>query len=180
MTRLQLDVYTDNEAYKAAHGGSDMPSYDKARPWNCVWKRMLADDAWWQKEVRWPGLLLTTRSASVLSLVDGDAPIAGGGRQPPSRDTPNAKRPTPATRATGSHSVNRGGAGLCASFNNGSCTKASAGNTCPHDNTLKHQCSNCLQTGHPAVRCPNNAATNNRKRRPKGKGKGKGKKNKQE
>lgn len=48
LMRLHLDVYIANERHKTnpSTKDHDMPSYDPARPWVSVWRRMLNDEAW--------------------------------------------------------------------------------------------------------------------------------------
>ena len=64
--------------------------------------------------------------------------IEGPGACPP------APTPVGVGGADTAYAQNRAGGRLCPGWNNGTCRKAGPGNTCKHDRSLKHQCSNCL------------------------------------
>ena len=144
--RIGVKMHNADPAVAKAHG------YDDATPWRYVWKKMSTDSEWWSREVSENCILLLTKTASLASLLDGDATIAGAGgslasqglpthedrkrgRSPDGRPPPTAKdwgqqRPPPRstarahnTTSDGSMTTNRRGVGLCNEFQAGGCTE---------------------------------------------------------
>jgi len=168
----------------------DGQTYDSAKPWDFIFRKMASEFEFWKYMVEDNALLIMSRSVSLSSSITGEAPIASQQVEhvagpvfqefhpniSPSPGNPAPKRQARSrsirlppnlrnysTDASGRHTANRQGRALCSDFQVGRCT----GHTCSVDSSLAHQCSICLDNKHGASRCSQNPS-------PKGKGKGKG------
>eukprot|EP00971_Amphidinium_carterae_P332583 6466805-Amphidinium_carterae.1 len=59
--------------------GGKSPMFDEARPWNFVFRQAANDEAFWQKELVEPAMLVLSRSAALKNVVTGESPTLGLG-----------------------------------------------------------------------------------------------------
>eukprot|EP00439_Symbiodinium_sp_Y106_P066340 s1806_g10.t2 len=161
---------------------------DLKRPWDFIWRQLVDDYSFWQREVIEPALQLAVRSTSLHQVVEQDAPVATGANSltaVPSRPAfienplpkPSPKRP----RVERMHKVgddgflthNRRGTELCRGYQSGECTECDQRGFCKRNNRLRHQCAKCLSDFHGAKDCTLAAPKQPRANHGKGRG-GKG------
>ena len=75
MNRLHVGVLKAHEATTAKNADADT-GYDPDRPWNAVFRAVLHDRDWWDKEVSRPGLQISARIRTLSSCIGGDAPTS--------------------------------------------------------------------------------------------------------
>ena len=200
--RINRQAYAElSEACSANNGmvPTNWP-YDYQRPWNYVfWKVLKQEQAqWWNQELEYPSLLITTARVSVGDVLGGDALVAQnrGGESPTGLDVqhtvvPDAvgagvvRRREPGARpkkekyhnvSNGVYTTSRNGTPLCAAFNTeAGCSAPTYGQWCPRSSNAMHLCNKCLQPNHNSLRC-SQAEITGPPRGPAGNGKGKGKK----
>ena len=145
--------------------------FDVNRPWDWSFHEVLADGAFWKRELEEPALLVLSHAGALASMVDGDALTAGGSKPAAAAPHPHAGAPHAAGRsaakvpaqkrfrehqvdANGRLSHNRKGSRLCTAFQSGQCS--TSGFVC-HDGST-HQCNKCLAPGHGGDSCTQPAA----------------------
>lgn len=167
MERTRRVLHAAHEEAVTAGGTTD---YDDSRPWNSVFRRVVADEAYWRDQMAQPALLVLTKIAGMNEVVGPDTSINAASSSAPSRETeprparmaqqPAGIRPRNSNRTGrrhqtegGKYTTNRTGYGLCGAFNEGTCAEAHQGIWCPKSNNLVRQCDRCLGA-HPSSRCP--------------------------
>ena len=161
---------------------------DLKRPWDFIWRQLVDDYSFWQREVIEPALQLAVRSTSLHQVVEQDAPVATGANSltaVPSRpafiENPLPKLSPKRPRVERMHKVgddgflthNRRGTELCRGYQSGECTECDQRGFCKRNNRLRHQCAKCLSDFHGAKDCTLAAPKQPRANHGKGRG-GKG------
>ena len=186
MERVRRNLQSAHEDAVARGSSTD---YDDARPWNLVFRRVVADESFWRDQVVEPALLVLTRVTGLGEVIQGDAGVlpasTGGPRETeprPARLTQPAQaiRPRNANRIgryhqteSGRYTANRTGFSICNAFQSGECNESTGGIWCNKSHGHVHQCDRCLGS-HPSSRCPHQELQVPGFVRNKGKGKSKG------
>lgn len=158
------------EESAATHAKGGWHPLDPTRPWDLVWLRAVDDVSFWRKELEEPAVLVLTHTASLSSMVHGDAPVEHStsaasqhSHVPP--PPPAAVRGAPSvgprkkakihvTNSEGLLLQNRSGKDLCPGFQTGACQDTLPGTIqCAKDPTKWHQCAKCLAPAHGASHC---------------------------
>ena len=131
---------------------------------------LIDDLSWWRVELEEPAFLIATRVIAPNRVLDGDAPVAGGGasqaagsataavgpmieqveEQRTSRKRVSQNSRNHSLGTDGNLTANRRGTKLCPAFQRGQCSEGT-GDNCPVDPNAKHQCARCLQPDHGAA-----------------------------
>ena len=167
---------------EAATKAGGTHSFDKKKPWEWVWDKLVHDQAFWHQELEEPALLILSKSAKVPQLVDDDAAVEGRASPP---GGPGAGRGLKRKRSDGQrqHMVgddgllthNRKGVELCRGFQKGTCKEKDKHGFCIKTGRTRHQCAKCLSEDHGADVCPKDAPSQPRVFKPKGGGRKGGK-----
>lgn len=174
------------EAYDRARQAGLTHDFDPAKPWDWVYRRIIGDFPFWQKECLEPCLMMMAKTTPVSSLVGQDAPLSGpagsvtapasSSRTPP----PPAAPARPAKRQRGPdvrerrlgddglYSHNRRGKELRKMFQSGECKEG------PERQLHAQQCAKCLSEMHGADQCPLDVPRPPRARMERARGRGKG------
>jgi len=178
------------KAYEMAKANGGTTDYDPARPWEWAIKALIADQAFWHKQVEEPALLVLAEVSQLANNLGGDAPVSGPDKPLPwmrgaaKQADRAATEPKPRKRefqkvhnvnSDGLLTHNRRGTPLCMDYQKGECSNKPGTIMCPKDRSNVHQCAKCLHERHGAHRCNNEALSEPSSKRAKG-GKGKGKK----
>lgn len=182
---------TLQSAHEEATAKGATTDYDDARPWNLVFRRVIADESFWRDQVVEPALLVLTKVAGLNEVVQGDAGVSHGNQSGGPRETEprvarmsqppqQSIRPRNNNRTgryhqieSGRYTANRTGYTLCSAFNSGECEETLNGLWCSKSSNMVHQCNKCLGT-HPSSRCPHSELQVPGFVRNKGKAKGRG------
>ena len=172
MERMRITAMHDRAVALAA--GKTHP-FDPASPWEHLWESACSASEWWNEELQESALLVLTKTASLSSLVGGDAAIVPSGHNfNPARqhsgqwqnDAPPLILPPPTASSikkarnktgtihnvsNGMYSTNRKGIPLCEGFQTGACLQSDPRtNRCTANPGTAHQCRKCLGTSHGA------------------------------
>ena len=60
-----------------ADGGAHSSGFDPDRPWDFVFQKVVDDTDWWEKELKYPALLLISTGARLGDVLGGDALVSG-------------------------------------------------------------------------------------------------------
>ena len=172
--------------------GASPPEFDATKPWNFVWKAVVEDEPFWNKQVKEPAILVLAKTSTLNAHLGGDAlaDSSNSARQAQQAElsSTNSTRSTSAKSKAmpknspikhhvvgddGMLKANRKGVPICQGFQTGACTTVAPGTLMVSgvDGGKVHQCAKCLSPSHGASSCQNPPAN-----KPKGKSGGKGKK----
>ena len=159
-TERLLRIAKEERAKALALGNAH--DLDLNKPWDHVWKMLVDDVAFWQREVIEPALQLSVRAASLGQVIDQDAPVLSSAgsiatpRLPAGPEVPAPKGAAKRARTERVHKVgedgnlthNRKGAELCRGYQTGECTECDARGFCSRNPRRRHQCARCLSEFH--------------------------------